>query len=343
MTVAAATENTFPKLLIRNARLFADRPAYRHKDLGIWQTWTWSHVLEEVRALSLGLAALGLKQDDKVAIIGTNRPRLYWAMCATQALGGVPVPIYADSVAEEMAYILEHAEVTIAIVQDQEQVDKLLLISDRLPRLSHLIYDEPRGLRAYDHSRLKWIDEVQKLGRARLASDPQAGKWWDDCVAAGGGSDLAVMLYTSGTTGRPKGVMLTFDNLVVSAINGNTFDNLGANEEVIAYLPLAWVGDHVFSYAQAFAAGLCVNCPESPARVGARSGRPTALRRPASMKTCLRSPWCAWRMPAGSNARCSIISSRLRGAGARKSSTKKKCRCMRACSIGSGISWCTAP
>ena len=268
MTVAAATENTFPKLLIRNARLFADRPAYRHKDLGIWQTWTWSHVLEEVRALSLGLAALGLKRDDKVAIIGTNRPRLYWAMCATQALGGVPVPIYADSVAEEMAYILEHAEVTIAIVEDQEQVDKLLLISDRLPRLSHLIYDEPRGLRAYDHSRLKWIDEVQKLGRARLASDPQAGKWWDDCVAAGGGSDLAVMLYTSGTTGRPKGVMLTFDNLVVSAINGNTFDNLGANEEVIAYLPLAWVGDHVFSYAQAFAAGFCVNCPESPETVG---------------------------------------------------------------------------
>jgi long-chain acyl-CoA synthetase len=268
MTVAAATENTFPKLLIRNARLLADRPAYRHKDLGIWQTWTWSQVLEQVRALSLGLAALGLKRDDKVAIIGTNRPRLYWAMCATQALGAVPVPIYADSVAEEMAYILDHAEVTIAIVEDQEQVDKLLLISDRLPRLSHLIYDEPRGLREYDHSRLKWMDDVQKLGRARLASDPQAGKWLDDCVAAGGGSDLAVMLYTSGTTGRPKGVMLTFDNLVVSAINGNTFDNLGANEEVIAYLPLAWVGDHVFSYAQAFAAGFCVNCPESPETVG---------------------------------------------------------------------------
>jgi len=268
MSAVASSENTFPKLLIRNARLFANRPAYRHKDLGIWQTWTWSQVLEEVRALSLGLAAHGLKRDDKVAIIGTNRPRLYWAMCAVQALGAVPVPIYADSVAEEMAYILDHAEVAIAVVEDQEQVDKLLLISDRLPRLSHLIYDEPRGLRDYDHSRLKWIDDVQKLGRERLGADPQAGRWWDGSIAAGGGSDLAVMLYTSGTTGRPKGVMLTFDNLIISAINGNKFDNLGANEDVIAYLPLAWAGDHVFSYAQPFAAGFCVNCPESPETVG---------------------------------------------------------------------------
>jgi long-chain acyl-CoA synthetase len=265
--VAAPTENTFPKLLMRNARVFANRPAYRHKDLGIWQTWTWSQVLEEVRALSLGLGALGLKRDDKVAIIGTNRPRLYWAMCAAQGLGAVPVPIYADSVAEEMAYILDHAEATIAVVEDQEQVDKLLLVSDRLPRLSQVIYDEPRGLREYDHSRLKWVEDVQKLGRERLATDPEAGRWWDESVAKGSGSDLAVMLYTSGTTGRPKGVMLSYDNLIISAINGNKFDSLGADEDVIAYLPLAWVGDHVFSYAQPFAAGFCVNCPESPETV----------------------------------------------------------------------------
>ena len=262
----AAAENTFPKLLIRNAQLFADRPAYRHKNLGVWQVWSWSEVLREVRAFSVGLSELGLKRGDKLAIIGTNRPRLYWAMCAAQALGAVPVPLYADSVAEEMAYILDHSEVTLAVVEDQEQVDKILTVSDRLHRLAHVIYDEPRGLRDYDQ--LKSIDDVVKLGSDRLSRDPQCLQWWERAVAAGAGSDLAVMLYTSGTTGRPKGVMLTFDNLVISAVNGNRFDNLGCDEEVVAYLPLAWVGDHLFSYAQPFTAGFCVNCPESPETVG---------------------------------------------------------------------------
>ncbi|MBV8418841.1 MAG: AMP-binding protein [Hyphomicrobiales bacterium] len=267
MATEAARANTFPKLLLRNARLYAGRPAYRHKDLGIWQVWTWAQVLEEVRAFSVGLRELGLKRDDKVAIIGSNRPRLYWAMCAAQALGGVPVPIYADSVAQEMAYILDHAEVTIAVVEDQEQVDKLLSIVDRLPRLALIIYDETRGLRDYDHQRLKSIADVQKLGRDSLGADVDSLQRWETAVAAGKGEDLAIMLYTSGTTGRPKGVMLNFDNLIISAVNGNLFDQLGPDEEVIAYLPLAWVGDHVFSYAQPFTAGFCVNCPESPETV----------------------------------------------------------------------------
>jgi long-chain acyl-CoA synthetase len=262
-----ARADTFPKLLMRNARAYAGRPAYRHKDLGIWQVWTWAQVHEEVRAFSVGLRELSLTRDDKVAIVGSNRPRLYWAMCAAQALGAVPVPIYADSVAEEMAYILEHAEVTIAVVEDQEQVDKLLSIADRLPRLSFILYDEPRGLRDYDHQRLRWIADVQKLGRDSLAADAESLQRWEAAVAAGRGEDLAVMLYTSGTTGRPKGVMLTFDNLIISATNGNKFDSLGPDEEVVAYLPLAWVGDHVFSYAQPFTAGFCVNCPESPETV----------------------------------------------------------------------------
>ena len=255
--------DTFPKLLIENARPpLGGRTAMRHKDLGIWQSWTWGQMLDEVRAFSVGLEELGLKRGDKFAIIGANRPRLYWAMCAGQALGAVPVPIYADSVAEEMAYVLEHAEVTVAVVENQEQVDKVLSIQDRLTTLRHMVYDEPRGLRDYDRAKLSWIDDVQKVGREKLA-DPARLARWEASVAQGKGSDLAVILYTSGTTGRPKGVMLNYDNMIISARNGNLFDKLDENEETIAYLPLAWVGDHLFSYAQHYVAGYCVNCPEA--------------------------------------------------------------------------------
>jgi long-chain acyl-CoA synthetase len=264
---SAEVADTFPKLLIHNAKALKGRPALRHKDLGIWQTWTWDEVLREVRALSLGLAELGLARGDKVAIIGTNRPRLYWAMCAAQALGAVPVPVYADSVADEMAFVLEHAEVTVAVAEDQEQVDKIISVSDRLSRLTHIIYDEPRGLRDYDHTHLHWITDVQTRGRSKLEQHADAAQDWLDSIGRTKGSDLAVLLYTSGTTGRPKGVMLTFDNLIISARNGNLFDRLDSNEEVIAYLPLAWVGDHLFSYAQSYTAGFCVNCPEAPETV----------------------------------------------------------------------------
>src|SRR5258705_4058807 len=184
---SAELADTFPKLLIQNAEILRGRPAMRHKDLGIWQTWTWDAVFEEVRALSVGIAELGLARGDKVAIVGTNRPRLYWAMCAVQALGAVPVPIYADSVADEMAYVLDHSEVTIAVVEDQEQVDKLLSIADRLPRLALIVYDEPRGLRDYDHQRLKSITDVQKLGRDSPSADVDGLQRWGTAVAAGNG------------------------------------------------------------------------------------------------------------------------------------------------------------
>jgi long-chain acyl-CoA synthetase len=258
----SGAEDTFPKLLALNARRFATRPAMRHKDFGIWHSWTWSQVADEVRAFALGFGELGLKRGDKVAVIGHNRPRLYWSMAAVQSWGGVPVPVYCDSVADEMAYVLEHAEAAIAVVEDQEQVDKLLSISDRLPKLSHIIYDEPRGLRDYDHSRMHAIDEVQAIGR-KAGEDPAKAKALDEAIVAGKGADLAIMLYTSGTTGRPKGVMLSNDNVIVSARNGGLFDGLNENEETIAYLPLAWVGDNIFSYAQSYVLGFCVNCPES--------------------------------------------------------------------------------
>ena len=269
-TVAPAGDDaldTIPKLLLRNATTHALRPAIRHKDFGIWQTWTWAQLREEVRVLSIGLRKLDLKRGDTVAIIGDNRPRLYATFAAVQCLGAIPVPVYQDSVAEEMAYVLEHAEVKIAVVEDQEQVDKVVSVADRLPQLKKIIYDDPRGLKGYEATNLHAFTDVQGLGREEMHANPGAEGWWLDEIGKGLGADVSVMLYTSGTTGRPKGVMLTHANIVVSARNGNRFDGFGPDDTLLAYLPMAWVGDHLFSYGQAYDAAMCVCCPESPETV----------------------------------------------------------------------------
>lgn len=257
-----AIHDTFPKLLVRNGQVRPDRPAFRHKDLGLWQAWTWREVEALVRAFAVGLGELGVERGTKIAIIGQNRPRLYWAIAAAQWLGAIPVPVYADSVADEMAYVLDHAEVTHAVAQDQEQVDKLLSIAERLPRLTRILYDEEKGMRAYDHARLSSIAGVIATGR-ELGRDPQAAERLERDLAASHGPDLSIILYTSGTTGRPKGVMLSYDNVIRAGEIGSAFDKLDETDEIIAYLPIAWVGDHLFSYAQAIITGLCVNCPES--------------------------------------------------------------------------------
>jgi long-chain acyl-CoA synthetase len=251
-------------LLLRNAARHGNRPAMRHKDFGIWQTWTWAQLRDEVRSLAIGLRKLGLERGDAVAIIGDNRPRLYATFAAVQSVGGVAVPAYQDSVADEMAYVLDHAEVKFAIVQNQEQVDKLISISERVPKLRTIIYEEERGLSAYDPSNLHSFAYVQDLGRREMRANAGAAGWWLDEIAKGKGSDVSVMLYTSGTTGRPKGVMLTYDNIIVSAQNANKFDGFTSDDTLLAYLPMAWVGDHIFSYGQAFAGAMCVACPESP-------------------------------------------------------------------------------
>ena len=255
-----ADVDTFPKLLALNARRFADRHAAREKEYGIWQAWTWNELETEVRGLACGLAALGFERGDKLAILGRNRPRLYGAMCATQALGGVPVPMYQDSVAQELLFVLEHAEVRFAIAEDQEQVDKLLEIKEQCPSLEFVLYDDPRGMRHYDQPFLHAYSSVQERGKTFRDSNPG---FFDEQVALGQGSDIAIILYTSGTTGNPKGVILTQDNVLISARNAAEFDSLTVDDEVLAYLPMAWVGDNIFSFGQSYVTGFCVNCPES--------------------------------------------------------------------------------
>jgi long-chain acyl-CoA synthetase len=233
----------------------------REKDFGIWQTWAWREVLREVRALACGLHSMGLRRGAKLAVIGDNRPRLYWTIAASQALGGVPVPLYQDAVAEEMVYVLNNADAAMAVVEDQEQVDKLLEIRPRCPQLTHIIYDDPRGLRHYGAPNLHSYEEVRGLGEVRDREHPE---FFEREVGEGKGSDIAIMLYTSGTTGNPKGVCLTHDNLIITGRNGIEREGLGADEEVLAYLPMAWVGDNLFSYTQSYVAGFCVSCPEGP-------------------------------------------------------------------------------
>ncbi len=254
--------DTFPKLLAERARTGAARPAYREKEYGIWQTYSWGHVAGQVRLLAAGLADLGFRRGDRLIVVGDNRPRLYWSMCAAQSLGGVPVPVYQDSVADELAYVVDHGGARFALAENQEQVDKLLEIQKKVPSLSVIIYDDPRGMRHYDQ--LQSYADVQERGAKLLAVAPDTVSAE---VAKGCGSDDAIMLYTSGTTGRAKGAVLSYDNLVWAARAGAAFDELKEGDELLSYLPMAWVGDHIFSYAQCYVVGLVVNCPESAATV----------------------------------------------------------------------------
>ena len=252
--------DTGPKLLLWNAKERADRPAMREKYLGIWQTWSWNEMASEVEAISGGFKALGLERGDRISIVGDNRPRLYWSIIAAQSIGAVPVPVYQDAVAEEMQYVLEHAESRFIICEDQEQVDKVLQIKNECPRIDTILYADDRGMRDYNQPFLKNFDDVVAMGRQYNVKNPE---FYQSEIAKGQGADTSIMLYTSGTTGRPKGVVLTYDNILKTAYNAVKFEDLQESDEILAYLPMAWVGDHIFSYAQALTSGLCTACPES--------------------------------------------------------------------------------
>jgi long-chain acyl-CoA synthetase len=256
--------DTFPKLVASNSQHLGDRIAIREKDLGIWLSYTWRDYLERSRLIALGLAALGCARGDKVAVVGDNRPQLYWAMLAGQAIGAVPVPLYQDGIEREMQYVVDHAEARFAVVEDQEQVDKFRHIKADCPRLEYVVYKDPRGLRHYREPYLLSLDALMDKGAQFGREHPG---YFEAEVAKGRGDDVAIICYTSGTTGQPKGTMLSHRNLIVTASNAIAQEGLTAREEVLAYLPMAWAGDHMFSYGQSIVAGFTTNCPESAATV----------------------------------------------------------------------------
>jgi long-chain acyl-CoA synthetase len=259
-----AAADTFPRLLMYHAHWRDKHTALREKDLGIWQTWTWAQTAAEVKKLAAGLHVQGFKRGQHLAIIGENRPRLYFAMMAVQCLGGIPVPMYQDAIAGEMVYVFDNAEIEYAIVENQEQVDKLLEIREQHPRLTHIYYDDPRGLRHYTNPGLLPYEQLLQLGERLLAVQPN---FVDEEIALGRTTDTAALFYTSGTTGKPKGVVQTHAALIDRARVCTEMEGLSVYEDVLAYLPMAWIGQNIFSYAQALATGYTVNCPESPSTV----------------------------------------------------------------------------
>ena len=251
---------SIPTLLERNAREFGSKAAYREKEYGIWQTWTWAEAKTEINNLARGLLNIGVDRGDYIAIIGRNRPYLYWSMVAAQSVGAIPVPLYQDASAEEMAYVLDHCGARFVIASDQEQVDKVIEIQDDLHQFEHMIYLDPRGMRKYDHTRLHEFSHIQEQGHAaRDELTPELDRRKAELTY----DSTCVMLYTSGTTGKPKGVVLSNRNIIEAAKSSSEFDNLQGGDEVLAYLPMAWVGDFIFSIGQAYWTGFCVNCPES--------------------------------------------------------------------------------
>jgi long-chain acyl-CoA synthetase len=255
---------TLPRLLLRNARDLGARPAIREKDRGIWQSWTWREYHDQVRDFALGLAALGFGRGDRLSIIGDNRPRLYWAEVAAQCLGGVPVPVFQDSIAKELAYVWNHAEVSVIVAEDQEQVDKVVALRDELPALRLVVYEDPRGMSAYRHEWLKSYQEVQEAGRVFGGAHPGYFEAEIDKVRP---DDVAIICYTSGTTGNPKGAMLTHGNAIAVAEIFAREARLVPEDTVLAYLPMAWAGDSVYTLFAGLAVGFCANCPESPETV----------------------------------------------------------------------------
>ena len=261
---ASGTHSTFAGLLLQHAAERPQAPAMREKEYGIWQTHSWADMAALVEQLACGLHQAGLRRGEHLIVVGANRPRLSATILAAQALGAIPIPLYQDAVAAECVFPITNAEVRFCVVEDQEQVDKMLEVRESCPALAHILYDDPRGLRNYVEDGLASLDECLGAGAAFAKEHPDFFKGEVGNIQP---DDVAAMFFTSGTTGNPKGVVHTHRTLIDRARAGADFDKLSSQEEVLAYLPPAWIGQNIFSYAQWLVCGYVVNCPESAGTV----------------------------------------------------------------------------
>jgi long-chain acyl-CoA synthetase len=261
MSARAPPDTTLPRLLRRNAQTMPSHTAMREKDRGIWQPYSWRRYWEETRDFALGLAAQGFARGDKLSVIGENRPRLYWAQLAAQCLGGIAVPVYQDAIASELAYVLDHAEIAVVVAEDQEQVDKVLSLKARLPHLRLIVYDDPRGLGGYPKPLVRSFEDVQSAGRAFATAHPG---YVETEIERAGPDDVVLVSYTSGTTSAPKGAMLSHRNLLSAASAMTQIDEMRARDEWLSYLPMAWIGNSLFSLSMHLLVGFTCNYPERP-------------------------------------------------------------------------------
>jgi long-chain acyl-CoA synthetase len=262
--IADAATDTLPKLLRRNMQKFPRQPGMREKDGGIWHTYSWRDCYAHVGDFARGLAATGFKRGHKLSVLGDNRAHLYWAQLAALSLGGMSVPLYQDSIASELAFVLDHAEVSVVVAEDQEQVDKVLSIANRLPNLRLVIYEDPRGLSSYDQPILKSFAEVEAMGRDFAKQNPD---YFERELEKGRASDVAAIAYTSGTTGRSKGALLSHANMIATSEIFQKIEDLARGDNWLCYLPMGWVGDMTYSLGTSMVSGATCNCPESPETV----------------------------------------------------------------------------
>jgi len=255
---------TLPQFLQKHAQETPDKIAVRLRDYGIWQAVTWKEYYDNVKYFSMGLVNLGLKPEETIAIIGDNRPEWVMAELAAQSAGAKSIGIYQDSVVEEMIYIFNHADVSFIVVEDQEQVDKILEMWDELKGVKKVIYYDPKGLRNYTEDFLLYFPVVQDEGKKFEQENPG---WFEEHIAQGKETDLAILSTTSGTTGNPKLAMLTHKSMVSMGRNLMSVDPVDPNDEFVSFLPLAWIGEQMMVLSCGLQIGFTVNFPEEPETV----------------------------------------------------------------------------